>query len=80
LDGAFSETAATSASPELAAIEHQLEAAAREILRGLKEEDIRTIVAAMGDERPSGDAAFRKRLERAFARLRTAWREKHGTE
>jgi RNA polymerase sigma-70 factor (ECF subfamily) len=79
-DGAPSETAATGASPEVAAIECQLEAAARDVLRGLREEDIRTIVAAISDERPAGDAAFRKRLERALVRLRTAWREKHGTE
>ena len=80
LDGAVTETAATGASPEMAVIARQLEAAARDVLRDLKEEDICTIVAAMADERPAGDATFRKRLERAFGRLRTAWREKHGTQ
>jgi RNA polymerase sigma-70 factor, ECF subfamily len=57
--------------------------AAGELLGSLRAEDVATITAAI-DGDPDGragiaPATFRKRLERALARLRAAWRSKHGT-
>jgi RNA polymerase sigma-70 factor (ECF subfamily) len=66
-------------SPEEETIARDLERAARAVLAGMGAEDARVILAAMGDLRPSGDATFRKRLQRALARLRHAWRARHGT-
>jgi len=63
-------------TPEEIAIERDLERAAREILPELDERDREILVAAISDSRPSG-ATFRKRLQRAIARLRIAWRAKH---
>jgi RNA polymerase sigma-70 factor (ECF subfamily) len=66
-------------SPEAAIIERDLERAARATLGELGEEDVAVIIAAIDGSRPSGDATFRKRLQRALARLRHAWRAKYGT-
>ena len=66
-------------NPEEAAIARDLEAAAREVLGAMRDEDARAVFAAIADARPAGDATFRKRLERAVKRLRVAWRTKHGT-
>jgi DNA-directed RNA polymerase specialized sigma24 family protein len=57
--------------------------AAGELFGALRAEDVATITAAI-DGDPDGragvaPATFRKRLERALARLRAAWRSKHGT-
>ena len=54
--------------------------AARAALDGLPEADVDTLMAALDGDRPEGvpAATFRKRLERARARLRRAWRERHG--
>ena len=45
--------------------------------------DREVIAAAIGDDdelrRTLAPATFRKRLERALARLRTSWRSRHGT-
>jgi RNA polymerase sigma factor (sigma-70 family) len=61
---------------------HQLAAAATDLLGALAPQDAETILAAVsGDaaERPPiAPATFRKRLERALARLRAAWRARHG--
>ena len=65
-------------TPEALAVQRDLEAAAREILDGLGEDDARAILAALDENRPA-DATFRKRLQRALGRLRLAWRTKHGT-
>ena len=69
----------------VAAIEHELvqadlARAAREVLAGLPEADVETLMAAIDGDRPQGvpAATFRKRLERARARLRRAWKERHG--
>jgi RNA polymerase sigma-70 factor, ECF subfamily len=66
-------------TPEALAVQRDLEAAAREVLGTMREDDARAILAAIDDARPRGDASFRKRLQRAFGRLRLAWRTKHGT-
>jgi RNA polymerase sigma-70 factor (ECF subfamily) len=70
---------ATHETPEALAVQRDLVEAANEVLGSLREEDARAILAALGDARPEGDATFRKRLQRALARLRLAWRTKHGT-
>lgn len=61
----------------------QLAAAATDVLGTLRAEDVATVLAAVtgdGDARAGvAPATFRKRLERALGRLRTAWRSRHGT-
>jgi DNA-directed RNA polymerase specialized sigma24 family protein len=64
-------------TPESHLINGELQRAAREVLAGLGDGEIATISAALDDARPAGDATFRKRLQRALDRLRTAWRTKH---
>ncbi|WP_437579678.1 RNA polymerase sigma factor [Sorangium sp. So ce887] len=69
-------------TPEDAAIARDLDDAAREVLGTLAEADRETLRATLleGDRDPSvSGAAFRKRRERAFARLREAWRRIYGT-
>lgn len=59
---------------ELAALLHDL-------LDDMTPNDLNTLLASAGlAERPDGvaPATFRKRLERAMGRLRTAWRKEHG--
>jgi RNA polymerase sigma-70 factor (ECF subfamily) len=65
--------------PERATIGKQLESAAREILGQLSEADRETLLAG---ERGADVSAstFRKRRERAVARLRQAWRRVYGTD
>jgi RNA polymerase sigma-70 factor (ECF subfamily) len=70
---------AAGVTPEAQVVERDLEAAAREVLGAMREEDARAILAAIADARPTGDATFRKRLQRALTRLRLAWRTKHGS-
>ena len=64
-------------------IRRELLRGAGEILGTLRPDDVATIAAAL-DGDPDGraglaPATFRKRLERALARWRAAWRSKHGT-
>ena len=66
-------------SPEQAAIQGQLCAAAAAVIGTLCPADVETLLALARGERPAG-ATFRKRVERALSRLREAWRERHGTE
>jgi RNA polymerase sigma-70 factor (ECF subfamily) len=69
-------------SPEEEAIASDLEDAAREVLGTLSEADRATLSATVLDEGPpdaTSGATFRKRRERAFARLREAWRRIDGT-
>jgi RNA polymerase sigma-70 factor, ECF subfamily len=68
---------ATIDTPEALVVERDLTHAAREVLSGMKEEDMAAILVAIGENRPSGNARFRKRLQRALARLRQAWGAKH---
>jgi RNA polymerase sigma factor (sigma-70 family) len=73
---------ATGLTAEDALIARDLEDAAEQILGTLRPEDAETLRLVAGGERPEGVAAptFRKRVERALSRLRTAWSTKHGTE
>ncbi len=83
IDGpAGAQLASGSPSAEDALIERDLLACAAELLGTLAPDDLETLTAAW-----SGDAAaragvapatFRKRVERALARLRAAWRSRHG--
>lgn len=74
-----SEAAAGGPSPEEAAVERDLRQAAESVLGTLRPIDIETIAAAASGRRAKG-ATFRKRLERALARFRLAWRARHGSE
>jgi RNA polymerase sigma factor (sigma-70 family) len=69
--------------PDEAALRRDLLAAAQDALGTLSDADVATITAAITDD-PSlregiAPATFRKRLERALGRLRTAWRSRHGS-
>ena len=66
-------------TPEDAAIERDLQAAAAEVLDGLRALDAETLLAAARGERDPS-ATFRKRLERAVARFREQWRARHGAD
>jgi len=63
--------------------ERELVRAALVALDSLAPHDIEIITAALTDDdelrRAIAPATFRKRLERAVARLRTSWRSRHGT-
>jgi RNA polymerase sigma factor (sigma-70 family) len=68
-------------SPEATVIARDLEAAALEVLGSLGPTDQETIRALVVGGRPDiPQATFRKRLERALNRLRTAWRSRHDSE
>jgi DNA-directed RNA polymerase specialized sigma24 family protein len=66
-------------SPEDTSIEADLRSAALEVLGSLRPHDAETIHLAVAGDRPTGSPAFRKRLQRAVERLRTAWRQTHGS-
>jgi DNA-directed RNA polymerase specialized sigma24 family protein len=66
-------------TPEDAAIERDLQAAAAAVLGGLSALDAETLLAAARGERDPS-ATFRKRLERALARFRKEWRARHGAD
>jgi RNA polymerase sigma-70 factor (ECF subfamily) len=72
------------ASPEHEALRRDLLAAAVEALGLLRPADLQMIEAALeGDGAAAlglAPATFRKRVQRAFDRLRAAWRTKHGTD
>jgi len=69
------------ASPEDAVIAEDLKAAAQEVLGTLSPHDIEALGAVMSGERPElSPTTFRKRLERAVKRLRTAWSSRHGLD
>jgi RNA polymerase sigma-70 factor (ECF subfamily) len=71
----------SSASPEAAAIARELEAAALEVLGTLRPADLDTLRDVLsGDRPPLPQPTFRKRVERAFTRLRTAWSSRHGLD
>lgn len=66
-------------SPEALAIDHQLLTHVHEAIAGLSSHDQATIRAAWSGQPPDvPPATFRKRLERALARLRGAWSTTHG--
>ena len=66
-------------TPEDAAIDQDLIAAATEVLAGMRALDAETLLAAAHGERDPS-ATFRKRLERAMARFRKEWRARHGAD
>jgi RNA polymerase sigma factor (sigma-70 family) len=63
--------------------DRELVRAALATLESLPAHDIEVITAALTDDdelrRSIAPTTFRKRLERAFGRLRTSWRSRHGT-
>jgi RNA polymerase sigma-70 factor (ECF subfamily) len=66
-------------SPFDQALHQELQEAAKEVLGTLRKSDIEVIEQMMNDERPDVPrATFRKRLERAVARLRAAWGTRYG--
>lgn len=69
---------AESRTPESLAALHELEQALHEIIGTLSPLDRETILMVLDEEETLGGATFRKRLQRALARLRDAWRLKHG--
>ena len=74
------ERADVRASPEELAIERDLSAAAEAVLGSLRPMDLETIMAMAGGPRAVQGATFRKRLARALARFRLAWRTRHGSK
>ena len=71
--------AGVGSSPEDASVEADLRSAAVEVLGSLRPGDAEAIQLALAGERPARSPAFRKRLQRALERLRTAWRQTHGS-
>ncbi|MCA1826446.1 MAG: RNA polymerase sigma factor [Myxococcales bacterium] len=67
-------------SPEDAAIHRDLQSAAEAVLGELRPIDVETILATASGQRAVQGATFRKRMERALARFRLAWRARHGSE
>jgi RNA polymerase sigma-70 factor (ECF subfamily) len=72
--------ASTVLSPEEAAIDADLRAAAEAVLGELRPMDVETIISIASGRRAVQGATFRKRAERALARFRLAWRARHGSE
>lgn len=80
-EAALASLPSAAASPEDAALERELEAAALEALGALRPLDVATLRAMMHDARPDvPGATYRKRLERALSRLHVAWRSRHGQD
>jgi RNA polymerase sigma factor (sigma-70 family) len=73
--------AARQTSPEQALILQDLKTALAEVFTELRPEDVDTLACAVTDDRAGrpavAAATFRKRVERAFDRLRLAWRARH---
>ncbi len=73
------EAADPAPSPEASAIANEATEALERALAELSPSDAQTLVAYARGERPSlPQATFRKRVERALARLRSSWRMDHG--
>lgn len=67
-------------NPEARVSHEQLVTAARHVLGTLSESDQQTLVATFNEQSPASvpGATFRKRRERALARLKEAWRRIYG--
>jgi len=77
--GEVPDRADRSPSPEQLAIAHQLSSALDSALAGLAPGDAETLLAYSRGERPDlPGPTFRKRVERALARLRSRWRFNRG--
>ncbi len=69
------------ASPEEAVIDADLGSELRELVSTLRPMDRETLEHALSPgPAPARSAAFRKRLQRALERLRSAWRHTHGSD
>jgi DNA-directed RNA polymerase specialized sigma24 family protein len=68
------------AGPEAMAVDNELRQALREVLAGLRANDIETLAAALewAPRPPISPPTYRKRLERAMHRMGLAWRARHG--
>ena len=76
-DALLRERPAGERGPESALLARELEQAALDVLGTLAPIDVETLRARMEGRRPELPAAtFRKRVERALARLRSAWRSR----
>jgi len=77
-EGALRSHVAHEPGPEASVLGRELERAAAEVLGTLQPVDVETLRAMMAGERPAvAPATYRKRLERALGRLRSAWRSRH---
>jgi RNA polymerase sigma-70 factor (ECF subfamily) len=79
-DPAPERTADGALSPEEAVLGRELRAAAEEVLGTMRPIDVETIISIATGQRAVHGATFRKRLERALARFKLAWRARHGSE
>jgi RNA polymerase sigma-70 factor (ECF subfamily) len=78
-DGALAERPDAARSPEEAAAESQTSRWIDETLASLEPGDEATLRAYMTGDRPGvPPATFRKRVQRAVSRLRSAWKTGHG--
>jgi RNA polymerase sigma-70 factor (ECF subfamily) len=76
---AMPEAADSAPSPEASAMAREANEALERALSALSPSDAETLLAYARGERPSlPRATFRKRVERALARLRAGWRMDHG--
>lgn len=78
--GSFPESVDPDRSPEEAAVESNLQAAALEVLGTLGPRDVETLTSFQGGAHGAQGARFRKRVQRALFRLRLAWRARHGSD
>lgn len=79
--GAVSARPAPEVSPEDAAVRADLAAALEQAMARLRPDEAATLVAYARGERPDlPGPTFRKRVERALRRLRSAWRTAHGID
>jgi hypothetical protein len=67
----------TCGDPEKSAVRNDLVRAALDVVDGLSALDKDAVARAL-DDGEAGDPAARKRRQRAFDRLRAAWRERYG--
>jgi RNA polymerase sigma factor (sigma-70 family) len=75
----FPEIEDPQAGPEAMAIERERQASVEAAFAALDAADADTLRAYLADARPDVKApTFRKRVQRALARLRAAWRTSHG--
>ena len=71
---------AAQGNPEQALLERELRDLAREVLGSLRPLDTETLLVAAAGRKVAHGATFRKRLERALARFKLAWRARHGED
>jgi RNA polymerase sigma-70 factor (ECF subfamily) len=78
-DGALAAARDPKPTPEEAAMQGDMETMVREALGTLRPEDAETLrLYSRGERAHVAAATFRKRVERALARLRAAWRTSDG--